>query len=300
IDVLFQIATQSDGIRCDMAMLCLNDIINRTWGWYFKEKGIKQPQTEFWKEIITRLNSEYPGYIFLAEVYWDLNWQLQQLGFDYTYDKRLYDRLEKSSPTHIREHLLADLDYQRRSLRFIENHDERRAIETFGREQSIAAAIISGTIPGLCLYHQGQFEGYKLKIPVQLRRKAFERPDKEIQQFYDKILKYTSQDVFQKGHWRLINISEAWEGNDSWQNLLSWQWSDPELEKMSVIAVNFAPSQSQGRIFPIFTDSLKHFETLKFEDFLTGEIYVRKVKEIVNQGLYIDRQSYQSHLFVIK
>lgn len=300
IDVLFQIAAQSDGIRCDMAMLCLNNIINKTWGWYFKDEGIKQPQTEFWKEAITKVKSVHPEFVFLAEVYWELNWQLQQLGFDYTYDKRLYDRLVQSQPSYIREHLFADLDYQRHSLRYIENHDERRAIEIFGREKSIAAAIISGTIPGLCMYHQGQFEGYKLKIPVQLRRKAFEQPDKEIQQFYDQFLKYFSQGIFKEGKWILLKTSEAWEGNNSWKNLLSWQWVNRATDKMSIIVVNYSPNQTQGRIFPIFTDSLKGIKNLKFMDFLTGEVYARNIQDIVNQGLYIDLQSYQSHLFIVK
>ncbi len=299
IDILFQIAAQSDGIRCDMAMLCLNDIINRTWGWYFTEKSSEQPQTEFWKEAITRLKSVYPEFVFLAEVYWDQNWQLQQLGFDYTYDKRLYDRLVHSPPSYIREHLFADLDYQRCSLRFIENHDERRAIEIFKGEKSVAAAIISGTIPGLCLYHQGQFEGYILKIPIQLRRKAFEKPNKEIQQFYERLLQFTSQNIFQKAQWTLIKVSEAWEGNNSWQNLLAWQWSTTETEQFSIIIVNYASVQSQGRIFPILTEIRKNIENLNFKDILTEKIFPRNVREIVDQGLYIDLQPFQSHLFNI-
>ena len=298
--LLLQLASQSDGIRCDMAMLCLNDVIKRTWGWYFIEQGIQQPQTEFWKETITRVKSEYPKFIFLAEVYWDLNWQLHQLGFDYTYDKRLYDRLLKSTPTSVREHLWADLDYQKRSLRFIENHDEKRAIKSFGKEKSLAAAVVSGTIPGMCLYHQGQFEGNKLKIPVQLCQKAFERSDEEIQQFYDNLLRFSNQDVFKEGEWVLINTSKAWEGNDSWLNLLSWQWVDKRTEDMRLIVVNFTPNQSQGRVFPILPKSLQKMECLELKDFLTKEEYTRNVEMIINQGLYIDLQSYQSHLFIVR
>jgi hypothetical protein len=300
IEILFQIAAQADGIRCDMAMLCLNDIISRTWGWYFKEKGILQPQTEFWSDTISKVKRIHPEFVFLAEVYWDLNWQLLQLGFDYTYDKRLYDRLIHSSPSHIREHLWADLDYQRKSLRFIENHDERRVNEFFGREKSLAAAVISGTIPGLCLYHQGQFEGYKLKIPVQLRRKAFEEPNKEIQQFYDHLLRFTNRHIFQEGEWTLINISEAWEGNESWENLLSWQWIEKRTEEITLIIVNYASNQSQGRVFPILPKSLQKMKDLVLKDILTKEEYTRNVEMINNQGLYIDLRPYQSHLFIVK
>ncbi|MFX1516408.1 MAG: alpha-amylase family glycosyl hydrolase [Promethearchaeota archaeon] len=299
IDVLFEIAAQSDGIRCDMAMLCLNDIISRTWGWYFKEKSIPKPQTEFWKEAIITVKTMHPEFIFLAEVYWDLNWELHQLGFDYTYDKRLYDRLIHNSPIHVREHLWADLDYQRKSLRFIENHDERRANELFGKEKSLAAAVISGTILGMSLYHQGQFEGNKLKIPVQLRRKAFEQPNEEIQQFYDHLLRYTNHDGFKEGEWSLINTSEAWDGNDSWKNLLSWQWVDKRIEEMRLIVINYAPDHSQGRVFPILPKFIQKMEELVLEDFLTKEEYTRNVEIMNNQGLYIDLKSYQSHLFIV-
>jgi hypothetical protein len=62
----------------------------------------------------------------LAEVYWDLEWTLQQQGFDYTYDKRLYDRLRDGHARPVREHFHAGLDYQNKLARFLENHDEPR------------------------------------------------------------------------------------------------------------------------------------------------------------------------------
>ena len=60
----------------------------------------------------------------MAEVYWDLEWTLQQQGFDYTYDKRLYDRLREGHARPVREHLYAGLDYQVKLARFLENHDD--------------------------------------------------------------------------------------------------------------------------------------------------------------------------------
>ena len=72
-----------------------------------------------------------PGFLFMAEVYWDLEWTLQQQGFDYTYDKRLYDRLREGHAEPIREHFYAEPDYQVKLARFLENHDEPRAAATF-------------------------------------------------------------------------------------------------------------------------------------------------------------------------
>ena len=70
----------------------------------------------------------------MAEVYWDMEWTLQQQGFDYTYDKSLYDRLCEGHARAVREHFHADLDYQDKLARFLENHDEPRAAATFNRE----------------------------------------------------------------------------------------------------------------------------------------------------------------------
>ena len=119
IGQLMKIAGQCDGVRCDMAMLVLPEVFERTW-------GIRaQP---FWpKAIEPRSRRSIPDFRFMAEVYWDLEWTLQQQGFDYTYDKRLYDRLRDGHVRPVREHFSPGMDYQNKLIRFLENHDEPRA-----------------------------------------------------------------------------------------------------------------------------------------------------------------------------
>ena len=119
---LAQIAGQCDGVRCDMAMLVLPEVFERTWG------ITAEP---FWPRATAAVRAQAPDFLFLAEVYWDLEWTLQQQGFDYTYDKRLYDRLVAGPARPVREHLLAGLDFQDHLARFLENHDEQRAAATF-------------------------------------------------------------------------------------------------------------------------------------------------------------------------
>ena len=72
-----------------------------------------------------------PSFVFLAEAYWGLEEELQTLGFDYTYDKTLYDLLVRRDPAGIRSHLAAPLEIQSRAVRFVENHDEPRAAAVF-------------------------------------------------------------------------------------------------------------------------------------------------------------------------
>jgi glycosidase len=119
---LEQISTMCDGARCDMAMLILPDVFQRAWGF--------RPDW-FWPHAIGRVRARKPEFLFTAEVYWDLEWTLQQQGFNYTYDKRLYDRLRDGPARPVREHFHADLEFQRKSARFLENHDDPRAAATF-------------------------------------------------------------------------------------------------------------------------------------------------------------------------
>ena len=165
---LRRIARQCDGVRCDMAMLVLPEVFERTWG---------ISASPFWPGATEAVRKKVPGFLFLAEVYWDLEWTLQQQGFDYTYDKRLYDRLEEGHARPVREHLFAGLDFQDRLARFLENHDEPRAAATFAPEEHRAAAILTFLTPGLRFFHQGQREGKRVRIPVHLGRGPDEAAD---------------------------------------------------------------------------------------------------------------------------
>ncbi|MEU8609227.1 alpha-amylase, partial [Actinoplanes sp. NPDC048791] len=122
-DTLTAIAAQCDGVRCDMAMLLTNEIFARTWGRW----AGRAPDAEFWPEVLGRVRAAAEGFVVIAEAYWDMEWTLQQHGFDFCYDKRLYDRLVHEDADSVRKHLGAGRDFQDRLIRFIENHDEPRA-----------------------------------------------------------------------------------------------------------------------------------------------------------------------------
>jgi len=155
IETVSSIASQCDGLRCDMAMLLLNQIFERTWG----SRAGQRPSTEYWGDVVPAIKKEHPDFRFIAEAYWDLEWELQQRGFDFCYDKRLYDRLEHENAESVRLHLCADLGYQEKLLRFLENHDEPRAAAAFPAAKEKAAAVTVSTLPGARLFHEGQFEG---------------------------------------------------------------------------------------------------------------------------------------------
>src|SRR5947209_7477047 len=219
IDTISDIAAQCDGIRCDMAMLLLNQIFERTWG----GRAGQRPSTEYWRDVIPAVKREQPDFRFIAEAYWDLEWELQQQGFDLCYDKRLYERLEHDNAETVRLHLCADLPYQQKLLRFLENHDEPRAAATFPFAKARAAAVTISSLPGARLFHEGQFEGRKVKLPVFLGRRPAEPVDKPVQAFYDRLLEAIDAPIFRNGQWTLCNRS-GWPDNASFQNLVAWSW----------------------------------------------------------------------------
>jgi glycosidase len=204
---LTAIAGKCDGLRCDMAMLLLPEIFQRTWG--------LTPEP-FWPKATAAVRAKYPTFTFMAEVYWDLEWTLQQQGFNYCYDKRLYDRLRDGHVGPIRDHLLACPDYQDKLARFLENHDEPRAASEFPWPQHQAAAIITFLSPGLRFFHQGQFEGARVRVPTHLCRGPVEPTNPEIAAFYAKLLQtLTETSAFRDGAWSQIQPQPAWPGNST-------------------------------------------------------------------------------------
>src|SRR5215469_8664821 len=204
IDELTAIAGKCDGVRCDMAMLLLPEIFQRTWG--------TTPEP-FWPKATAAVHEKYPAFTFMAEVYWDLEWTLQQQGFDYCYDKRLYDRLRERHVQPIRDHLVAGLDYQDKLARFLENHDEPRAASEFPWPQHRAAAVITYLSPGLRFFHAGQSDGAQIRVPTHLCRGPVEPTNPEIAAFYAKLSTVLKQPAFRNGVWSQIQPLPAWSGN---------------------------------------------------------------------------------------
>lgn len=287
-ETITDIAGRCDGIRCDMAMLMLNDIFQRTWG----EKAGKPPETEFWTDIINATKKHYPDFTFIAEVYWDLEWNLQQLGFDYCYDKRLYDRLVHENGTSVRNHLKADMDYQERLVRFIENHDEPRAATMFHDAKARVAAILCCTLPGALLLHQGQFEGFRVRFPVFLRRGPQEHVDRGLQHFYLSLLALMRETGLKQGEWYLCDTS-GWPDNQSYLNMVAWSWQNED--RHILIAVNLSDGYSQGKIkVPWIKPDVSVWE---LQDLMNPAINYRRAHEDLTPGLYVELPPWGYHFF---
>jgi len=286
---LLKVAGQCDGVRCDMAMLVLPDVFKRTWG---------IASDPFWPTAIKQARANVPEFCFMAEVYWDLEWTMQQQGFDYAYDKRLYDRLREGHARPVRDHFVAGLDYQNKLARFLENHDEVRAALAFPGKMHEAAAVITFLSPGLRFFHQGQLQGRMKRISPHLVRAPDEQVNEELRTFYERLLALLRQPIFREGKWQLLDCAQAWDGNASCDSFIAFGWEDSRATRRVIIVVNYSNHASQCHLRLPFTDLSSRKWRLK--DLMSDATYDRDGTELQSRGLYLDMSPWQYHLFEIQ
>jgi glycosidase len=287
-ETLAGIGAQCDGVRCDMAMLMTNQVFARTWG----ERAGAVPAEDYWPTVIDGVKAEHPDMLFMAEAYWDMEWELQQQGFDLCYDKRLYDRLVHDPPDSVRGHLQADRSYQEGLIRFIENHDEPRAAASFEPAQERAAAVVMSTLQGARLYHDGQFEGRRVHLPVFLRREPDEPADEDLRQFYRRLLRAIDDSGLAEGEWEMCGL-DGWSDNDSCRRLLAWCWS--ARDSRHLVVVNLSRDEAQGRVRLPWRDLAGHSWVL--DDLLGSQTLERDGDEMAGDGLYVGLGPWAAHFF---
>jgi glycosidase len=281
------IAAQCDGVRCDMAMLLLNGVFERTWG----ARAGERPNSEYWSDLIDAVRAERAGFLFIAEAYWGLEPALQRLGFDYCYDKVLYDRLVHHDAASIRAHLSADIAYQQRLIRFLENHDEPRAASVFVRDREKVAAIAVATLPGAKLIFHGQLEGRRTRLPVQLGREPGESVDSDLLTFYGKLFEVAKRPSLRRGDWTLCE-AHGWPDNPSNHNILAWfRRLD---EERALIIMNYSPHRSQARV-AVPQSSFTGARWI-LRDPLHEDSFERDGDEITWPGLFVDLPPWGSHV----
>lgn len=285
IGVLREIAAHADGVRCDMAMLVLNSVFEGTWRHTLGGEW-PAPAPEFWPAATT----EVPELLYLAEVYWDLEWTLQQQGFDFTYDKRLLDRLHGAPAGDVRTHLQADSVFNERLARFLENHDEPRSAAQLGVRLPAAAAMLA-TLPGMRFFFDGQMEGARHRAPVQLGRWPDEPVSADIRQLYERLLAISDEALFHDGEWDLLHVGEA--GNHTHADLVAWRWR--LADGLAVVVVNLGGTTSEGHVQ--LPDRPAGEEWI-FTDGLTETEYRWRRRDLEARGLYVRLEPGRAHILL--
>jgi hypothetical protein len=231
--ILERIAEQCDGVRCDMAMLLLTEVFARTWKDFPGEPF--HIDDEFWSEAIAGVRCRHPDFVFIAEVYWNLEETLQQLGFDFTYDKIFYDHIVRREHAALQNHLRRSAAFHRRSIRFLENHDEPRIAGLLSSGEHKAAAALLLAMPGMRLLHDGQTSGFKRKTPVQFGRYLPDAAQPEVAAFYRNLVNCFSATVIGCGAYKFV---DALTGDVQNRDIVAIEWS--ERGRRDVVLVNLS------------------------------------------------------------
>ena len=292
--LLQSIAARCDGVRCDMAMLVLNDVFAKTWE-RFPIPNPQSPTSEFWASAIPAVKQAHPGFLFLAEVYWGLEARLLALGFDFTYDKALYDGLVSRDAAGVQRHLLGmTAETVARSAHFLENHDEPRIASILSPAEHRAAALLILGLPGLRFLYDGQLSGARLKTPVQLGRRAAEPKQADVERLYEQLLTTLPTTAVGRGKVELRKPRDAWPDNPTARNFVVVQWQNRTLE-FDLVAVNLAPHRSQCYV-PLSVEHLAAHNR-EMRDLLGQECNKRSGDDLQNQGLYLDLPPHGAQLF---
>jgi hypothetical protein len=294
---LLDIAEQADGVRCDMAMLLLDDVFGATWG---ERAGAPLPEP-LWVEVLEDVRVAHPGFVVVAEAYWGREPDLLAQGFDACYDKVLYDRLVGASASEVLAHVRGLASDNASTVRFLENHDEPRAAATVPPpERELAASVALATLPGLTLWHEGQLDGRTVRVPVFLARRPDESPDPGLRAGLARVLE-VAQDVrapaVGPAEWHALDTA-GWPDNPSHEHLLAWAWcGSVGAAPWSLVVVNYSAADAQGLV-RLPAHATHGAGAWRFRDLLSGETYDRDRDDLEQNSFFVDLPGWGHHVLV--
>ena len=309
VRMLSGLARRVDGVRCDMAMLVLREQIkiHRHPGMAREEFDKLMPR-EFWQEAIEEVKRTNPHFLFVAETYWSMEGQLQQLGFDYTYNKPLYEAICGALHGGHAEGLMNFLrllgtEYLSRSLHFLENHDEERAMNALGEQRQRPAAVMLSTLPGLALIHQGQMEGYRERMPVQrVVPLQNEKKNAALTTYYKHLLQATALPVFRKGRLHVLYSN----------NPAFITYARGGSDQQALIIINTSNHIQKGMVYVTpglrLESGVSYWLHDLYYDLKSPAIrelagvqpaYQYPGAQLLKQGVYVELQPYDAHVFLI-
>lgn len=296
--VLISIASQADAIRCDMAMLILNDVIEHSWQGVMQANGFNRPSSEFWSAAIAAVRKQYPETIFMAEAY-DYHMTnppelqlLGNLGFNFVYNKNVLDNLVTNNLDNIRGYIGSNSQgFFERTAHFVENHDEQRSAKALGgQQQAFTGAVIASTIPGLRLFYFGEFDGFSSKLDVQLRRATTQPANAMLRKQYSTLLHVLADDVFHSGTWTFIQTPKD---GTSWR-LMAWRWRSADGAVKRVVVVNFSDQKGWANVR---LDDIEGNDKISLTELLTGVVYERSVNDLKANGLVCGLDPWTAQIF---
>jgi hypothetical protein len=197
----------------------------------------------------------------------------------------------------VRDHLLAASSYQRKLVRFIENHDEARAVTALGVDKSRMAAVVTMVLPGAKLFHEGQFEGRRTRLPVQLGRRPAEPTIEALRAFYQRLLNEIKDTPYRDGVFMTLAVNPMLSNDTSDQNMLAFAWALGD--DWRIIVANDCDQPVRGRVM-LPRPALAGLMVWRFDDMLDlREPFLRIGDDVLIAGLPLELEPYGTRIFVV-
>ncbi len=290
-DTLIDIAEQADGVRCDMAMLLLNDVFARTWG----ERAGAVPEHEYWTEVIGAVRAAHPrlrvrrrGVLGpgVGPPAARLRLLLRQAALRPPDPRRTRRRFAATStPTSTTS--AAWCASSRTTTSRVPPPSSPPA-------QERAAAVAIATLPGATLWHEGQFEGWRVRLPVFLGRRPDEPIDEELRALPPRLIA-AAADAAPR---RLGAVRARPAGPRTAATTSSWPGRGPTTTSDRSSSINFADAPASARIHLPWDDLAGR--TWRLDDLLAGEQFERDGTEMAAEGLYVQLAPWEFHVLDVE
>jgi glycosidase len=336
IQTILHVARNFPVIRFDAAMTLAKKHIQRLWfpepgsGGAIpsrSEHGLTRAEfdaaipNEFWREVVDRVAAEVPDTLLLAEAFWLLEgYFVRTLGMHRVYNSAFMHMLRDEDNAKYRMAIKNTLEFDsqilKRYVNFMNNPDEKTAIEQFGNgDKYFGAATVLATLPGLPMFGHGQVEGFREKYGMEFRKpKLDETPDEGLIAGHDwKIFpvlhrRHLFADV---ENFYLYDLFTADGSVD--ENVFAYSNVHQDDRGLVIYHNRFADTSGWIKTSAAYLDkgtgdlrqkSLAEGLGLPFEgyvifkDYVTHLEYIRSCEELWQKGMYLELQAYQHHVFM--
>jgi glycosidase len=280
---------------------------------------------EFWREVVDRVAAEAPDTLLLAEAFWLMEgYFVRTLGMHRVYNSAFMNMLKMEENAKYRQTIKNVLEFNpeilQRFVNFMNNPDERTAIDQFGKEgKYFGAAVLLVTMPGLPMFGHGQIEGFTEKYGMEYRRAYWaEEVDRHLVERHEQVI----FPLMKKRH--LFSGAEKFvlydflAGDALDENVFAYSNSCENERALIVFHNQFASTAgwirtSSSRAAKDASGETRQVRTLlgeafgfnpdgryyyRFRDSATGLEYLRHGKELVEQGLFLQLEAYECHAFL--
>jgi glycosidase len=278
---------------------------------------------EFWREVVDRAATDAPDTLLLAEAFWLMEgYFVRTLGMHRVYNSAFMNMIKMEENDKYRETIKNVLAFSpeilKRFVNFMNNPDERTAVEQFGKgDKYFGATVLMATLPGLPMFGHGQVEGFEEKYGMEFRR-AYQ--DETID---DDLVRRHEREIFPllKKRYLFSGVSNfalydffAGRGRVN-ENVLAF--SNQAGEERSLVLYNNSLDATAGWIrtsVPMrgASEDEPKQPTLAeamglqgdadafyiIDEHHSGQVFLRGGKELSDKGLYVQLDGYAYHVFL--